>query len=49
MQTQDDTVFLINSRFLCNSFFILEAYLAHSIYLEYKYDDLQIEYTFDMK
>lgn len=38
VQTRDGTGFLINSLFLCNSFFILEAYLAHCIYFEYKYD-----------
>lgn len=31
VQIQDGIGFLINSLFLCNSFFILEAYLAYCI------------------
>lgn len=38
VQTHDGIGFLINSLFLCNSFFILEAYWANCIYFEYKYD-----------
>lgn len=48
VQTQDGRGFLINSLFLCNSFFILEAYLAHCIYFKCKYDMTYGLNTFDI-